>query len=144
VEPSSPLGSLAFYALLVLGLAAVMLWLSWVLGQRTRMDTATAEPFESGIVSTGSARYRISAKFYLVAMMFVIFDLEAVYIFAWAVAARESGWPGYIEMLVFVAILLAGLVYLWRIGALEWGPGNKRNLALRHRPQSQQSAADTP
>lgn len=142
MAPSSPLGNLAFYALLVVALASIMLGLSWLLGQRTRLNKAASEPFESGIVATGTARYRMSAKFYLVAMMFVIFDLEAVYIYAWAVAARESGWPGYIEMLVFIGILLAGLVYLWRIGALDWGPGNKRNLALRQRPQSQSPGPD--
>ena len=144
---SVALGNLAFFAFLVLALAGAMLGLSWVLGQRTELNKATAEPFESGIVATGTARYRISAKFYLVAMMFVIFDLEAVFVFAWAVAARESGWPGYIEIMIFILILLAGLVYLWRIGALEWGPGTARNLALRHRgepPPAQRHARVAP
>ena len=66
-------------------------------------------------------------------MMFVIFDLEAVYVFAWAVAARESGWAGYIEVMVFILVLLAALVYLWRIGALDLGPGSAKNMALRKR-----------
>lgn len=136
MAPSTALGNLAFYALLVIGLAGAMLGLSWVLGERTRLNKAGAEPFESGIAATGTARFRVSAKFYLVAMMFVIFDLEAVYIFAWAVAARESSWPGYIEVMIFILILLAGLVYLWRTGALEWGPGTARNMALRHRGEA--------
>jgi NADH-quinone oxidoreductase subunit A len=133
VEPGLALGNLAFYALLVFGLAGTMLGLSWVLGPKTTLTPGGAEPFESGIKATGNARFRISAKFYLVAMMFVIFDLEAVYIFTWAVAARESGWGGYIEVMIFILVLLAALVYLWRIGALDWGPGAKKNLALRRR-----------
>lgn len=119
---AGPLGTLAFYAALVLGLCVAMLGLSAVLGQRTRRTRATDEPYESGIVSTGRHRPRLSAQFYLVAMFFVIFDLEAVYIFAWAVTAREAGWPGYIEIMVFIGVLLAALVYLWRLGALDWGP----------------------
>jgi NADH-quinone oxidoreductase subunit A len=94
--------------------------LSYVLGQR-HSERATGDVYEGGIVSTGSARVRLSVKFYLVAMFFVIFDLEAVFLFAWAVAARELGWAGYAEALVFVVILVAALVYLWRSGALDWG-----------------------
>ncbi len=107
MTPSPALGYVAFYALLVIGLAAVMLGLSWVLGERTRYTKATLDPYESGIVHTGGARFRMSSKFYLVAMMFVIFDLEAVYLLhlgGWS--AREVGWPGYIEAMMFVAILL--------------------------------------
>jgi NADH-quinone oxidoreductase subunit A len=62
------------------------------------------------------------AKFYLMAVFFVIFDLEAVFVYAWAVSAKEAGWPGYIEMLVFLGILVAALAYLWRLGALDWAP----------------------
>ena len=116
------LTSLVLYIALVIGLCVVMLGLSWVLGERTRYTRATLDPYESGIVHVGFARYRFSAKFYLMAMFFVIFDLEAVFVYAWAVSARESGWPGYIEMLVFLVILVAGLAYLWRLGALDWAP----------------------
>lgn len=97
-----------------------MVGLSFLLGQRHK-DRATGEPYESGIVSQGSARIRLSAKFYHVAMFFVVFDLEAVFIFAWAVAIRELGWLGYIEVIIFIGVLFAGLVYLWRMGALDWG-----------------------
>ncbi len=97
-----------------------MVGLSFLLGQRHK-DRATGEPYESGIVSQGSARIRLSAKFYHVAMFFVVFDLEAVFIFAWAVAIRDLGWPGYIEVIIFIGVLFAGLVYLWRMGALDWG-----------------------
>jgi NADH-quinone oxidoreductase subunit A len=110
---------LAVYFVAVLFIVAVMLGLSHVLGQRHR-DRATASQYESGIVSQGSARSRVSVKFFLVAAFFVVFDLEAIFLFLWAVAGRELGWPGYIEMLIFVGILLAALVYLLRTGALDW------------------------
>ncbi|SFF57909.1 NADH dehydrogenase subunit A [Fontimonas thermophila] len=132
VEPSSTLGDLAFYTALVLGLVAVMLGLSALLGPRSRLTRAGAEPYESGIVSTGGARLRLSAKFYLVAMFFVIFDLEAVYVLAWGIAARETGWAGYVEIMVFLAILIAALVYLWRTGALDWAPKRQRPADRRY------------
>ncbi len=114
------------YFVLVLLVVAGMLALSYVLGAR-HDDRATGSPFESGIVSEGSARVRLPVKFYLVAMFFVVFDLEAVFIFAWAVAAREAGWAGYWEMVVFVGILVAALAYLWRLGALDWNPRQRRS-----------------
>ncbi len=119
---------LVLYFGVVLILVAGMIGVSYVLGERHR-DRATGDPYESGIVSTGSARLRISVRFYLVAMFFVVFDLEAVFIFAWAVALREVGWSGYIEALVFIGVLVATLVYLWREGALDWGPARIRKLA---------------
>lgn len=125
VAKTVALWPLAVYFAAVLVVVAGMLGLSYVLGERHK-ERATGEPYESGIVSTGSARLRLSAKFYLVAMLFVIFDLEAVFIFAWAVALRELGWIGYAEVIVFIGILLAALIYLWRVGALDWGtPGRK-------------------
>jgi NADH-quinone oxidoreductase subunit A len=116
---------LAVYLGIVVVLVLAMLGLSYVLGQRHH-DRATDSPYESGILSEGSARVRLSAKFYLVAMFFVIFDLEAVFIFAWAVAVRETGWAGYAEILLFITVLLATLGYLWRVGALDWRRGNSR------------------
>lgn len=107
------------YALLALILVVGMVGLSYILGQR-HSDRATGEPYESGIVSTGTARLRHDVKFYRNAMFFVIFDLEAVFIMAWAVVARDAGWPGYIEILVFIGLLLASLIYLSRRGALDW------------------------
>lgn len=128
------LSSLVLYIALVIGLCVVMLGLSWVLGERTRYSRATLDPYESGIVHVGLARYRFSAKFYLMAIFFVIFDLEAVFVYAWAVSARESGWPGYVEMLVFLSILVAALAYLWRLGALEWAPRPRKLPAPRKAP----------
>jgi NADH-quinone oxidoreductase subunit A len=114
-----PVWPLALYAVVVLILTAGMLGLSYVLGERHK-ERATGEPYESGILPTGSARVRLSVKFYMVAMFFLIFDLEAAFLYAWAVALREAGWTGYIEALLFIAVLLAALVYLWRVGALDW------------------------
>ncbi len=111
---------MAVYFAAVAALVTVMIALSYFLGERHR-EKQTAEPYESGIVSTGTARVRFDVKFYLVAMFFVIFDLEAVFVYAWAVSIRETGWAGYAEMLIFVGVLAAALVYLWKLGALEWG-----------------------
>lgn len=110
----------AVYVGAVFVIVGVMLGLSYLLSERHE-EHATNEPYESGVRGTGSARVRYSAQFYRVAMFFVIFDLEAVFIFAWAVSAREVGWLGYIEISIFITILLAALVYLWRLGALDWG-----------------------
>src|SRR6201982_324618 len=119
---------LAVYLVIVVMLVVAMLGLSFVLGQRHH-NRATGAPYESGILSQGSARVRLSAKFYLVAMFFVIFDLEAIFIFAWAIAVRETGWNGYPEVFIFIVVLLAALAYLWRVGALEWGSGRfKRSI----------------
>ncbi|TXH03120.1 MAG: NADH-quinone oxidoreductase subunit A [Nevskiaceae bacterium] len=104
-----------------------MLGLSWLLGGR-EWGRAKNEPFESGVVSVGSARMRLSAKFYMVAMFFVIFDVEALFLYAWAVSVKEAGWAGYIEAVVFIAVLAISLVYLWRIGALEWAPESRKRL----------------
>jgi len=117
-----PVGSqelpLVVYFVLVVCVTATML-ASYVLGQRHR-DLGAGTPYESGIVSEGSARVRFSARFYLIAMFFVVFDLEAVFLFAWAVAAREAGWEGYWEAVIFIGVLLAALIYLWGVDALDW------------------------
>ena len=115
----------AVFLLGVFGLIAFMLGLSSLLGSKA-WGRSKNDPFESGMLPVGSARLRLSAKFYLVAMLFVIFDVEALFLFAWAVSVRESGWAGFIEATLFIAILLAGLVYLWRIGALDWAPESRR------------------
>jgi NADH-quinone oxidoreductase subunit A len=128
MEHTFPVWPLVAYCAAVLVLVGGMTAVSFVLGQR-HTGKATIQPFESGIVTVGYARYRVPVKFYLVAMFFVIFDLETVFIFAWAVAFRDVGWAGYIDMLAFVGVLVAALIYLWRLGALDWGP-------LRERPHT--------
>jgi NADH-quinone oxidoreductase subunit A len=110
---------LVAYFALVLFLVTATLVVSYLLGPR-HSEPATGEPFEGGIVSEGSARVRFSVRYYLTAMFFVVFDLEAVFLFAWAGAARELDWAGYCEVLLFVGVLGAALVYLWRVGALDW------------------------
>lgn len=122
--------SFGAYLWVIFWLCVLMLGISYFLGSRNR-GRAGIEPFESGIVSVGSARMRLSAKFYLVAMMFVIFDVEALFLYAWAVSVRESGWPGFIEITIFVTVLLAGLIYLWRVGALDWAPEARRRRQAR-------------
>jgi NADH-quinone oxidoreductase subunit A len=114
------LWALGIYFVVVLLLVIGMLLVSYLLGQRHN-EEGTGSPYESGIVSAGSAHVRLSAKFYLVAMFFVVFDLEAAFIFAWAVAGRELGWSGYWEILIFTGVLMTALIYLWRLGALDWG-----------------------
>ncbi len=118
---SETLWPLGLYFLIALVVAGSMIGLSFVLGER-HSDRATGQPYESGIVSTGSARVRLSVKFYIVAMLFVIFDLEAVFIFAYAVAHEEVGWVGYAGLVVFVAVLGVALIYEYRMGALDWEP----------------------
>lgn len=117
----SPLWPLVVYFIAVVALVLIVLGLSAVVGERSKMKRATVEPFESGVVSVGSAQVPISVEFYLVAMFFVIFDLETVFIFAWAVAFYELGWFGYIAISVFVLVLVVALVYEWKSGALDWG-----------------------
>jgi NADH-quinone oxidoreductase subunit A len=117
-EDSMPAWSLPVYLGAVALVVVAMLALSAVLGER--QPRARAVVYEAGMLPSGSARVRLSARFYLVAVFFVIFDLEAVFLFAWALAARELGWTGYWAMFVFVVILGATLAYLWRSGALDW------------------------
>ena len=111
----------AIYVIGAITICLVMIGLAALLGGRAYGRTKN-KPFESGVDSVGSARLRFSAKFYLVAMFFVIFDVEALFLYAWSVSVRESGWVGFIEATIFIGLLLIGLIYLWRIGALDWSP----------------------
>ncbi|CAB5663288.1 NAD(P)H-quinone oxidoreductase subunit 3 [Aeromonas hydrophila] len=111
----------AVYVVGAICICLFMIGLAALLGGRA-YGRAKNKPFESGVDSVGNARLRFSAKFYLVAMFFVIFDVEALYLFAWSVSVRESGWVGFIEATIFISLLLVGLIYLWRIGALDWAP----------------------
>jgi len=122
--------STAVYIAAVFGICAIMLIGSALLGGKSG-GRAKNEPFESGVVSSSPERLRLSAKFYLVAMFFVIFDVEALYLYAWAVSVKESGWTGWVEALVFITILTSSLVYLARIGALDWTPHQKKRRAAQ-------------
>lgn len=130
---------LVLYFVLVLLLVSGMLLVSYVLGQRHK-DRATGAPYEGGIESEGSARARQTARFYLIAMFFVVFDLEAAFLFSWAVAARELGWSGFWEALIFTVILLAALVYLSRVRALSWPDGNSGSTGAHNAVVAEQFA----
>src|SRR5580698_11258473 len=117
---------LVVYFALVVFLVGVVLIVSYLLGPR-HSEPATGEPYEGGIVSEGSAHVRFSVRYYLVAMFFVIFDLEAVFVYAWAGAVRELGWAGYCVIVLFIGTLSAALIYLWRVGALDWSREPRRS-----------------
>lgn len=119
-QPTDSLWPFVVYFLAVLMLVATMLGLSFVLGQR-RANKATNMPYESGVLSVGSPQIRMSAEFYLIAIFFVIFDLETVFIFAWAIAFFELGWSGFIAISLFILVLGVALVYELRSSALDWG-----------------------
>ena len=120
------------YAAIVLFLVVVMIGLSWVLGERHK-EKLTDEPYESGIPPTGNARLRFSSHFYLIAIFFVIFDLDAVFILAWAISFRELGFAGYLGILVFIGILLVVLVYEIGIKALDFGPQGRTILKNKNK-----------
>lgn len=127
IENTELLWPVLVYGAIVLSLVGVMLGLSYFLGQHHK-DRATGEPFESGILSTGSASLRFSSQFYLIAMLFVIFDVETMFIFSWAIAFEELGWYGYGGVMVFIILLVVVLIYEWRNGALDFGPDGKKIL----------------
>lgn len=124
---SNALWPLLLYAIVVVILLVAILTLSYCLGQHHR-DRATNQPYEGGIEQTGSARLRFSVRFYLVAMLFVIFDVEAVFIILWALGFYELGWPGYIGVAIFIGQLVVVLIYEWGIGALDIGIDAKKIL----------------
>ena len=110
---------LAVYFILAAVVVMGMLVISFFLGERHRQRT-TSEPYESGIKPTGSTNIKFSVKYYQIALFFVIFDVESIFIFAWAIAFKELGWAGYIEIIIFIAVLIFTFIYLWKMGALEW------------------------
>ncbi len=120
------------YAFLVVLVVGIMLGLSHILGERHK-EKLTDEPFESGIPPTGNARLRFSSHFYLIAIFFVIFDLDAVFIMVWAISFRELGIGGYIGISVFIGILLAVLIYEIGIKALDFGPKGKLILKYKNK-----------
>jgi NADH-quinone oxidoreductase subunit A len=122
VNESQNLWPFLIYGISVVGLLAATLGIAWAVGMRTRHTDSTDLPFESGVVPVGSAdETRLSIEFYLIAMFFVIFDLETIFIFAWAVAFYELGWQGYLGAAAFILILVAALIYELSTGALDWG-----------------------
>ena len=106
--------------ILGVGFAAVMIGLSVLLGPKNPTPEKLA-PYECGMPAVGDARERHSVKFYLVAMIFLLFDIEIAFLYPWSMALRDLGWSGFVQVLLFMALLLAGYVYVWRKGALDWG-----------------------
>ena len=115
-------GWLSILIMIVLGagFAVVAIALSSLLGPRKPTPEKSA-PYECGMPPVGDARERQSVKFYLVAMIFLLFDIEVAFLYPWAMSLRDLGWNGFIQLVLFFALLLAGYVYVWRKGVLDWG-----------------------
>lgn len=107
------------HLIVVVALAAAILGLSAWVGVK-RPSREKLSPYECGIPPVGDARERFSISFYLVGMLFILFDVEAVFLYPWAVVYKGLGWFGFLEMFLYIAILLAGYVYIWKKGALDW------------------------
>jgi len=111
--------SLIVYGILVLAFIASQLFLAAWLGEK-KPTKEKLRPYECGVIPTGTARLRYPVPFYLVAIFFLIFDVEGAYIFTWAVVYKEAGWPGTLQISFFIVLLLAGLLYIWKNGGLDW------------------------
>jgi NADH-quinone oxidoreductase subunit A len=111
--------SFALYVTFVAGLLGVLLFLTSWLGER-RPDPEKARPYECGVIPTGWARFRYPVPFYLVAVFFLIFDVEAAFIFSWAVAMEDLSWRGWLQISFFIIVLLLSLFYIWQKGGLDW------------------------
>ena len=101
-------------------LAGVIVLLSWIIGQR-KPTRAKLSPYECGMAPIGDARGRFSVKFYMVAMLFILFDVEAIFLYPWAVILKDLKMFGFWEMMVYLGIFLVGFFYVWKKGVLEWG-----------------------
>lgn len=119
--------ALGLYVAIAAFLIGFLLFISWALGQRTR-HPVKQEPYESGVYPTGQARLKAPAPFYLVAIFFIIFDVEVIFIASWAVAYDRLGWTGFGQIAFFILILFLGLVYLWKVGGLDWAPSAQKAL----------------
>jgi NADH-quinone oxidoreductase subunit A len=120
-------GWLGVVIMIVLGVgfATVMIGLSVLLGPKNPTPEKLA-PYECGMPAVGDARERQSVKFYLVAMIFLLFDIEVAFLYPWAVAIRDLGWAGFVQIVTFFAILAVGYIYVWRKGVLDWGTASSR------------------
>jgi NADH-quinone oxidoreductase subunit A len=104
---------------MAVGFGGVSVLLGKVLGPRNPSPEKSA-PYECGMPAVGDARERQSIRFYLIAMIFLLFDIEVAFLYPWALALRELGWPGYMQVVLFTLVLVAGYVYVWKKGALDW------------------------
>ncbi len=112
-------------AVIAMAVAAGMLGISYLLGRKVR-DRIKDMPYECGIEPTGTARERFSVKFYLVGMLFILFDIEAIFLYPWVVVYRDLKMFAFVEMLIFVILILSGFFYIWKKGALDWGETGER------------------
>jgi NADH-quinone oxidoreductase subunit A len=121
---------LLLHILVAMGIAGAIVVASTLIGRRPP-SRAKGMPYECGVQPTGDAREPFSVKFYLVAMIFILFDVEAVFLYPWAYVFRDLRWFGFFEMLIYIGVLLAGYVYLWKKGALDWSrPAAPRDRGL--------------
>jgi len=104
---------------IAMAVATLMLGLSYLLGKKVR-NRVKDMPYESGIVPVGDARQRFSVKFYLVGMLFILFDIEAIFLYPWAVVYRQLKMFAFVEMLIFIVLILCGFFFIWKKGALDW------------------------
>jgi NADH-quinone oxidoreductase subunit A len=118
--------------LIAIAVAGGMIGASAVLGRRMR-DPVKMAPYESGMMPVGSARERFSVKFYLVAMVFILFDIEAIFLYPWAVIYRQLRLFAFVEMLLFIVLVLCGYFYIWKKGVLDWSMDERRNQARERR-----------
>jgi len=118
--------SLIIYVILVLVFVGSQLFLASWLGERKK-SPEKSRPYESGIIPTGTARLRYPVPFFMVAIFFLLFDVEGAYIFSWAIAWKDLGWTGWLQISFFIIVLLLGLVYIWKKGGLEWGATTKKS-----------------
>ncbi len=112
--------------------AGGMIGASALLGKRMR-DPVKMSPYESGMRPVGNARERFSVKFYLVAMVFILFDIEAIFLYPWAVIYRQLRFFAFFEMLLFIVLVLCGFFYIWKKGVLDWAEDNRRDQAAKER-----------
>jgi NADH-quinone oxidoreductase subunit A len=125
-EPwSAGVFSLSVYAVIVFVLIALLFFVSSYIGEK-KTNPDKLRPYESGIIPTGTARLKFPVPFFMVAIFFLIFDVEGAFIFSWAVAAEQTGWTGWFQMTYFIFVLLIGLVYIWRKRGLDWGPDSAK------------------
>ena len=117
--------SLTIFCVLILVFIASQLFVAHWLGEKKK-NAEKLRAYESGIIPTGTARLRYPVPFYMVAIFFLLFDVEAAFIFSWAIAFKELGWAGWLQISFFIVVLIAGLVYIWNKGGLEWGPTAKK------------------
>ena len=134
MEPST--SAVLLWPFLVYGIAVVtlvggILFISYFLGERHE-ENATDQAYEAGITATGTARLRFPVHFYIIAMFFVIFDVQSVFVICWAISIRAVGLAGYIGIVIFIGVLVAVLVYERQIGALDFGPDGKKILKSYH------------